>query len=1172
MFRQVSADESGIHFNNTIVETDSQNILSNQYLYNGGGVGIGDFNNDGLQDIYFTGNLVPNKLYLNRGDFHFEDITDRSGTNGAGHWCSGVAVVDINNDGWMDIYVCATFSSNAKLRTHLLYVNQGLDKNGIPVFKEEAAEYGLADTSYTTNAAFFDYDNDGDLDLYLINNKPGPFYQNSFSGGVLNDTLDNPNTDILYENVGSDSLGHPFFRNVSKQAGIRETGYGLGLNICDLNGDGWKDIFVSNDFISSDVLYVNNRNKTFTDRIHQYLKHTSFAAMGNSIEDINNDGLPDIVELDMNPEDNRRKKMMLNANSYNTYQHFDEGNYMYQYTRNTLQLNQGPTLKQGDSIGDPVFSEIAFYSGIAATDWSWTPLLADFDNDGLKDLIITNGFPKDLTDHDFITDRNSGHRNRGKAELLKEIPSLKLNNYAYRNMGSGRFEEISNSWGINEPSFSSGAAFADLDNDGDLDYVVNNINGEAFVFENNVNKPTKINENYLQVLCQGTKGNIKGVGAVFQIYYDKGKTQVYQGSPYKGYLSTVQNAAFFGLGKIGMVDSLVVELCNRKTVLKNVKANQTVSVDLSKNTIPVNGKPLFNRESVFTDASSMLRQPVIDEDYDYIDFNFQHLLPHKLSQYGPALVSGDINADGLDDIIIGGSFMHGETVLLQKPDGSFQKSDFIPPAVWKAKTREDMGMLLFDADNDGDLDLYIASGSTEMPLHSARYQDMLYINDGKGNFLPDSTALPVLLSSKSCVKACDFDRDGDLDLFVGERVEPGFYPRPVSGHIFRNDSKNGKVKFTDVTDQIAPGLKNLGLICDAIFTDFNNDGWFDLIVVGEWMPPTFFTYQNGKFENSTNKSGTQSMTGFWNSITAGDFDNDGKMDYVIGNLGENSYYHPSEKYPVSVYAGFFNRNDIYNAVPSVYLKPSTESANEENLLEYPAHTRDDFLKELNSFRGRFPDYSSYASATMKEILPDSLRENALILRANTTKSFLLKNQGGGSFLPIALPPQAQFSCIYGMVAGDFDQDGNLDLILNGNDYGAEVYSGRNDALNGLFLKGMGNGMFESKSISQSGIFIPGDGKAAIGVRSSDGRYLLTASQHNGALKLFSLRKSPHMISLNPTDASALITLNDGRVRKEEFYYGSSFLSQSGRFFCMPLNCKSVFMTDFAGNRKKIPCY
>jgi len=667
LFERVSSEQTGIHFNNRIIETDSVNVLDLSNVYNGGGVGIGDFNNDGLPDIYFTGNEVSNKLYLNKGGFKFQDITDEAGVDGEGKWCRGVAVVDINNDGWPDIYVCATIKKNPEQRKNLLYINQGVDSNGIPHFKEMAAEYGLADTVHSTMAAFFDYDNDGDLDMYLVVNEivdprtPNVFHPLSRDGSFRS-------SGRLYRNDWNDSLKHPVFTDVSKQAGIGTEGYGHSVNIVDINHDGWKDIYVANDYLPNDLLWINNHDGTFSEHLSDYFKHTSTNAMGSDIDDINNDGLPDVVVLDMNPEDNYRKKMMLNPNNYLTYQNSDYFGYNYQYVRNTLQLNQGPRIDQNDSIGDPIFSEISFYAGMAETDWSWTPMVVDFDNDGYRDIVITNGFPKDVTDHDFVAFRNKAYNLVSKSELLKQIPEVKRHNYAYRNNGNLTFTDVSKDWGLMTPTFSNGAVYVDLDNDGALDMVVNNIDDEAMVYRNTSRDHDKESNHYLQIKFAGDSLNKNGLGAMVELHYDHGKQQVFENTPYRGYLSTVQNIAHFGLGKIAVVDTvLIIWPDGRLSTLQNVKADQLLKVNIKD----ASGHYSFShgakaRNNLFTEITDSVNIHYVQKDRDYIDFNIQKLLPHKFSEFGPALAVGDVDGNGLDDIVCGGSFLYKEVYCMER--------------------------------------------------------------------------------------------------------------------------------------------------------------------------------------------------------------------------------------------------------------------------------------------------------------------------------------------------------------------------------------------------------------------------------------------------------------------------------------------------------------------------
>lgn len=1165
LFKKVSSSHSGIQFNNKIVESDSLNPLDNTNIYNGGGVGIGDFNNDGLPDIYFTGNQVSNKLYLNKGNLKFEDVTKEAGADGEGHWNRGVAVVDINNDGWLDIYVCATFLSDSSKRRNLLYINRGADKNGIPHFREMAAEYGLNLNVHSTMAEFFDYDNDGDLDMFLVVNEivkgeNTSMYRPKIKNGSF------PSTSKLFRNDWDPQLKHAVFHEVSQEAGTTIEGYGHSATIADINQDGWKDIFVTNDFNSNDLLYINNHDGTFTDRADTYFKHTSANGMGQDIVDINNDGLPDVVELDMSPEDNLRKKMMLGSNSYLNYQNSDYFGYQYQYVRNTLQLNRGPRVLAKDSLGDPIFSDIGFFSGIAETDWSWTPLVQDFDNDGFKDLIVTNGYPRDVTDHDFIAFRRDASTIATKQYMLDQIPQVKIHNYGFRNNGNLSFSSATDQWGLTTPSFSNGAAYVDLDNDGDLDLVVNNIDDEAFLYENTSN-PGKGNDNhYLEVQLSGDSLNRNGLGTWVEIYYNGGK-QVYEETPYRGYLSTVQLNPHFGLGSTNKIDSLLVKWPNgKKQVLLNIAADQTVKVNIGNaNESYTWTKPAVAEKALLEDITDSLGVHFRHQQKDFIDFNIQKLLPHKFSEYGPAMAVGDVDGNGLEDVVIGGNYDSPAILMLQQKNGSFITAK-LPEIESPSLHWQDMGLALFDADKDGDLDLYVARGGYEDKPSSETYQDRLFVNDGKGNFTLDPTALPQNFTSKSCVRIADFNNDGNLDIFVAGRVEPWSYPKPVSSFIYRNDSKAGRIRFTDITPSAAKPLQNIGLVCDAVWTDFDNDGWQDLILTGEWMPVKFLKNDGGTFKDVTATTGIQNKAGWWTSIVPGDFDNDGRIDFIVGNLGLNSFYRASEKYPVKIYAKDFDNNGSYDAVPSIYLPASLEDTTRH---EFPVHTRDDITRQLISIRKRFPNYRSYATATIDKMFTPEEMKGALVLQANYFSNSLLRNLGNGKFELVALPAETQFSCLNGMLVEDFDGDGNLDVLVNGNDYGTEPSVGRYDACNGLLLKGNGKGGFTTTDMLQSGWFVAGNGKSLVKMKGADGNTLIMASQNRGPVKVFRLRRHTNKLVLDAGDVSALITYKDGRIQRREINYGSSFLSQSGRFLDIDDHVASVDIRDNQGKVRKV---
>jgi ASPIC and UnbV/FG-GAP-like repeat len=1148
LFTKISSSHSGIRFNNIITETDSINPMSVVNVYNGGGVGIGDFNNDGLQDIYFTGNMVPSKLYLNKGGFKFEDITDKSGTAGMGRWARGVSVIDINNDGLMDMYVCNTIYSDSLKRRNILYVNQGVNKEGIPEFKDSADAYGLNVHEQSTMANFFDYDNDGDLDMFLtVNEASNSVNQNQFGKNISKaGSVNKGGRGKLYQNDPDSLLGHPVFSDVSVQAGIVFEGFGHGATVADINRDGWKDIYVSNDFLSDNILYINNRDGSFTNRSKEYFKHTAFNAMGQDIIDINNDGLSDVIELDMNPKDNYRKKMMLGSNNYNTFQNFDLYGNQYQYVRNTLQLNQGPRL-ENDSIGAPTFAEIGFMSGVSQTDWSWTPLVQDFNNDGLRDMIITNGFPKDVTDHDFIVYRQNTVAGESPLKMLDKIPEVKLANYAFENKDGFGFNDVTQSWGLTTPSFSNGAAYADFDNDGDMDMLVNNIGDEAFLYENTLRKKDDTGNNFLQIKCKGGKNNIDGIGTWIDIYYDSTKHQAFENTPYRGYLSSHQAIAHFGLGKTSIIDSVIIRWAEgKKQTLTNIKADQVLTVNSS------DAKEVYNWQSdkltqpLFKEITQAAGIDFVFTDRDIIDFNVQATLPHKLSEYKPALSVADMDGNGTDDIVIAGNSFSEPNIFLQQTDGKFIQKRLSREKEDLLKNSNDEGIIVFDANGDNKPDLYVASGGYNYPTGSNNYQDRLYINDGKGNFIKDETALPVNYTSKLCVRAMDYNKDGKPDLFVSGRVEPWRYPKPVSSFIFRNDSQNGKATFTDVTEQVAPELKNIGMVCDALFSDFDNDNETDLILTGEWMPITFLKNENGKFKNVSANSGVNDKTGWWNSIVAGDFRHSGKTDYIIGNVGLNTLYQASDEHPVFVTAKDFDKTGGYVPVLSLFLQDKKGS-----LQEFPAEGRDDILERIPSLRKRYNTYNPFAIATMVDIFPENLMKDAQRLKATMLQSCYLRNEGNGRFTMIPLPKEAQVSVLNAMLADDFDGDGNLDVLINGNDFGTSLGIGRFDALNGLLLKGDGKGNFAALSILQSGIYIPGNGKALVKLRSAKGSYLAAASQYKGPVKLFELNRTINMVAAAPDDMYAVIKYKNGTIEKKEFYFGNSFLSQSARF--IPIN-------------------
>lgn len=1144
LFNLLPSSKTGVDFNNQLFESDTLNILNQANIYNGGGIGIGDFNRDGLMDIYFAANMVSNKLYLNKGNLKFDDITETAQVNGQERWCTGVTVVDINADGWLDIYVSASFRSDPKLRTNLLYINQGTNKKGIPIFKESAIEYGIADDGYSTQAYFFDYDNDGDLDMYQVTNEiydprtPIRFRSKLTDGSAKN-------TDRLYRNNGNAT-----FTDVSKQAGITIEGWGHAASITDINSDGWPDIYVANDFISNDLLYINNKNGTFTNQLEEYFKHTGWNAMGTDIVDINNDGLVDLISLEMLPENNLRKKRMLSGNEYYNYINNAQYNYNHQYVRNVLQLNSGQT-----PIGHPVFNDISYLAGVHETDWSWCPITADFDNDGFRDLIITNGLPRDVTDMDYIA-YGSGQTAGAQSFTLAmtdSLPVVKLANYAFKNTTGTEFKNTSKDWGLDLESFSNGGVYADLDNDGDLDLVINNINDIAFVYENKLNKDNR----RLTVSFVGPKKNPEGIGATLRIYYDENQ-QYYEHYPTRGYLSTHDPRAYFGLGNTSKIDSVLVNWPDgKKQTLFNVLESE-INFDY-KNAVAKLIKPSNSKiPTIFKEVNSeygIVFKPV---ETDFSDYNIQPTLPHKLSQFGPGIAVGDIDNNGFDDFYLGGSSDNPGVFFMQDADGKFtmDKSRFTQT---EDILYEDMGVLFFDADNDNDLDLYLVSGSYEIPAEHMVSNDRFFLNDGNGVF-QRTDALPQDLSNGSCVKAADFDADGDLDLFIGGRVVSAGYPTSPKSYLLRND--NGK--FTDITESYFSELQYIGMVTDALWSDFDKDGKPDLILTGEWMPVTFLRNTGTAFEKVT--TGIDNRIGWWNSLSSGDFDNDGDVDYIAGNLGLNTNYKATPEEPMTIIAKDIDQNGSMDAMVFCYMK-----GDDGKRKAYPIASRDDLVGQVISMRKKFPTYKSYGLADINDVWSDEDRKESIVLEATEMRTSYIENKGNGKFEMRALPFEAQKAPIFGMTTEDVDADGNLDILMVGNDYGMDPYSGRHDAFNGLYLKGDGQGNFSAISISESGFFVNGDAKGLATLHTAKNEDVLIVTQNQDSLLVFAKKEKNILkwLDLESDDFTADVEYKDGSKRRVEFYYGSTYLSQSSRRFPIEKTVKKVTITNFKGNKREV---
>ncbi|GAB3533594.1 VCBS repeat-containing protein [Pontibacter brevis] len=1150
MFELKSPDDTGITFENTLTSNDSINLLNFEYFYNGGGVAVGDLNNDGLQDVFFTGNMVSAKLYLNKGNLEFKDVTQQAGVE-TSNWATGASIVDINNDGLLDVYVCMSGYKDPDRRRNLLFINKGTGADNSPLFEEEAEKYGLADTGYTSQAVFFDYDKDGDLDVYLATVNRADVNPNVMAAKA--GTGKSSSVDRLYRNNGNGT-----FTNIAEEAGIIKEGYGLGVGIGDMNQDGWPDIYVTNDFIYDDLLYINNQDGTFTESIRSYLKHTSHFSMGTDIADFNNDGLPDIISVDMMPDDSRRQKLMNGVKKYDEFQMALQRGYMPQYVRNNLHLNNG----------NGSFSEISQLAGVHYTDWSWSPLFADFDNDGTRDLFITNGIRKDITHLDFatyyLTQARSAFGSRGiETHLLKIAETMegsKKHNFMFRNSGNLTFTDESVNWGFDRESFSTGAAYADLDNDGDLDIIINNVDEKAFVYQNMVSERANRakegkdkeggNRHYLRIKFEGAAANKAGIGARAVLRYND-RMQAAEQYPGRGFQSTVENTLHFGLGPVERVD--VVEITwpdGKHQVLKNVKSDQVLVVSykdaVEKNTA---GEPAENNASFFEDITADVGISYKDQSQEYVDFKLQPLLPHKYSQNGPGISVGDVNADGLEDFYVGGSATYPGTFFLQGKDGKFSSRAL----ALGEKPEEDMGSLFFDADGDGDLDLYVVSGGSEYATGDKAYQDRLYLNDGKGNFTLDASALPQLTASGSCVTAADYDKDGDLDLFVGGRVQPRAFPLPAKSYILQN---NGG-KFRDVTQAVGPMLSDIGMVTAALWTDFDQDNAVDLVVVGEWMPVKFLKNVDGKLQDVTAATGLSGTSGWWNSLAAGDFDNDGDIDFVAGNLGLNSKFKASENQPVQVYAKDFDKSGTTDAVITHYIQGKKQLV----------HGRDNLTDQMVSMRREFRTYEDYASKSFDEIFTPERLEGAYAVKSENFETSYIENLGNGKFKMTALPMQAQFAPVCGITVNDYDGDGNLDMLLVGNSYATEVVVGRYDAFTGLYLKGNGKGQFSPVDVNKSGFMVDSDAKGMAEVNTVNGTPLILVAAHNDSLKAYKRatpQKALHAVPVLPSDAYAIIKLANGTKRKQEFYFGSGYLSQSSRTLWLPAGTRSVQIMDKAG--------
>ena len=1080
LFTQLDAELTSVDFVNRTGESDSFNILTNEYIYNGGGVGIGDFDRDGLPDLFFSGCDVPNRLYMNRGGMQFEDVTEVAGIGGGDRWNNGVTVVDVNDDGLDDIYVCATTREAAEGRANQLFINQGAGPDGVPRFEDLAPQMGIADTSHNTQAAWLDYDLDGDLDLFLLVNKMVTSKRpNDFNRKVVDGS--GSRTDKLYR---QDQVGDSIvFTEVGKESGILYQGFALAVTVCDLNRDGAPDLYVSNDYLSNDLVYLNSVDEQgrhyFRDVAAPLVKHTSFSAMGNDVADLNNDGLPDIVVVDMLPEDNLRRKTMMPANNYTYLLNLERYGYQPQFTRNTLQLSAGRRIDSLDGL--PVYSEVALQAGIPATDWSWSPLVADFDLDGHKDLIITNGFPRDITDKDFMDYHGVNARFFSVDRILTKIPSVKLLNYAFRQTGSEggipRFEDVTGEWGITQPSFSNGGAYADLDLDGDLDYVVNNIDDAAHVFRNN-RLSADSTQRVIRVTLPEDLTNARAWGSEFAYGTDSSRQTIYH-HPHRGYLSSQGRELIF-----------VWQPGATLRVKWKDGTEEVFGPFASAGTVPIApgaGKKSAGKPTLAEHLLQSLPSPdFVHEEQDYTDFNVQPMLLRKLTQQGPGMAVSDWNQDGYDDIYVGGSYGKAGRWLEGTPDGfRVVASRFLEEATTEA---EELGCLFFDADGDGDDDLYTVSGSYEFPMENGDYADRLYRNDGGKFVLVDDWSEMTSSFSGSCVRAADYDGDGDIDLFVGARVHPHQYPRPVRSRLLRNESRDGRIRFVE-NEEAGEVMSVAANVCDAVFADFTGDGRPDLLTVGEWEPPRLFV--NGPTGWSLDETAVpDNWRGLWNSLVATDIDGDGDLDVVAGNYGLNTDLHASPETPATALLTDFDMNGTLDFIPFRFYRDRNGTA-----ASYPFFGRTDFAKQSTKIKGLYGSHADYANAPSQNFLPTDERETYRFT-AERTESVIWINEGA-SFRPQLLPPAAQSFPVYGILPIALDDDGLPDLVLIGNDYGGESSQGYLDGGNGLVLLSSPRG-YRTLPSDASGFYVPGEGRSLVLASTPEGPRIV-ASQNSGPL-------------------------------------------------------------------------
>ncbi|MCA6079180.1 VCBS repeat-containing protein [Fulvivirga sedimenti] len=1061
LFVQVSSEESGIDFKNELTFNEEFNIYTYRNYYNGGGVALGDVNNDGLIDIYLTGNLVSNKLYLNKGNFQFEDVTDKAGVAGNRAWSTGVSMADINGDGWLDIYICNSGDIQGDNKENELFIN-----NGDGTFTEKGQEYGLADNGFSTHAAFFDYDKDGDLDVYLLNNS----YQAIGSFNLMQNKRperDPVGGDKLFRNDGD------VFTDVSEEAGIYGSiiGFGLGVTVGDVNRDGWQDIFISNDFFERDYLYINNGDGTFTEQLEDAMKSISAASMGADMADVNNDGYMDIFVTDMLPESIERLKQVTTFENWDKLMYNVQNKYHYQFTRNMLHLNNG----------DGTFTEVGRLAGVEATDWSWGALIFDMDNDGFKDIFVANGIYQDITDLDYLNFIQDDETKRkiiteegvDYKGLIDPIPINPVSNYAFRNNGDLSFTNMADQWGLGEPVHSNGSAYGDLDNDGDLDLVVNNVNAVAGVFRNRATEAVP-NSNYLRLRLHGEGKNTDAVGTRIIGQLSSGALYMEQ-QPTRGFESSVDPVLHIGLGGDTIISELqIIWPDDRLTVLNQVAANQSIEL-FQKDAGATYQYAKTISPKMFTSESGSI--PFQHQENNFVDFDRDRLIYHMLSNEGPAAALGDVNGDGLKDIFMGGAKDQAGVILIQNETGEFSLS--VQSVFDGDKGSEDVGALFFDADGDGDQDLFVVSGGNEFSLGAPELKNRLYINDGSGEFKKSQQPLLSQMSEiSSVVVAADYDGDGDQDLFIGTRAVPFKYGLSPDSYLLEND---GKGIFTNVSDEKAPDLAAIGMVTDARWADTDGDGDADLMMVGEWMAPVLLVNEGGVLRRSEQQSVLDQYTGWYNSIEAHDIDSDGDMDFVLGNHGLNSRFQASADKPVHLYISDFDRN---GAIEHIYAQK------EDDGNEYPFALKHELVMQMPGLKKRYLKYKDYNDQTVEQIFSAEQLKAATQKEVKELRSAVLVNKGDGSFAWKALPVEAQLAPVYAFIFTDIDNDGLVDLIAGGNQYRAKPEAGRYDGSRGMVLMNRGEGKFESIPGRETGFIVEGEIRGFLLIKSTGRRLIV----------------------------------------------------------------------------------